>query len=433
MDINIESKAIKFPPFKYSIGYTYSNEDLNFTIIDRKYRTRQKLDKRYNHFYSSKTKHYQIECNKCGHKTWRIEYLIESKHTCPVCGKSKKIVVAGINDISTTDPWMVKYFINGLSEAQKYSYGNKKRIDMICPDCNAIHKSKSIYAVWLNKHLTCHCQDSISYPNKFLYSMFTQLGVNFETEKKFDWSGRKLYDDYVQLNDGITLICENHGGWHYIENQYEGSRNLQEEINNDKIKKELAFTNGINYYITLDCRYSNKEWIKTSIINSELNNLFDLSTIDFNACNEFATKSFVKYVCEFYESHKNMQLIEISKSLKICKSTLRQYLLRGNELGYCIYNMEFHRIKALKHVQDLKSKPIYCYELDKYYHNRRVFADSYFEDFGKRLGQSDIGAVCLGKKKHVNNLHFKFITRNEFNNLKETCENKTVGDYFYVA
>ena len=56
----------------------------------------------------------------------------------------------------------------------------------------------------------------MSYPNKFLFSFFEQLGANFTPEKTFDWSENRRYDDYIILPNGETLICENHGGFQLL-------------------------------------------------------------------------------------------------------------------------------------------------------------------------------------------------------------------------
>ena len=45
----------------------------------------------------------------------------------------------------------------------------------------------------------------------------------------------------------------------------------------------MALTNGIKYYIELDCRYSKGEFIKRSIINSDLSKIYDLSQIDYKS------------------------------------------------------------------------------------------------------------------------------------------------------
>lgn len=44
----------------------------------------------------------------------------------------------------------------------------------------------------------------------------------------------------------------------------------------DEDKEFIAKQNGILEYIVIDCRYSNYEWIKNSILASKLNQIFNL-------------------------------------------------------------------------------------------------------------------------------------------------------------
>lgn len=51
---------------------------------------------------------------------------------CPVC--LNRTVIAGVNDISTTRPDLIKYF-KYKEDAYKYTSGSEKYIDVICPEC----------------------------------------------------------------------------------------------------------------------------------------------------------------------------------------------------------------------------------------------------------------------------------------------------------
>jgi hypothetical protein len=61
-----------------------------------------------------------------------------------------------------------------------------------------------------------------------------------------------------------------HGGQHYKSGFNISNRSLNEEQKNDLIKEKLAKKNGILHYIVIDSRRSTVEYIKNSIINSEL-------------------------------------------------------------------------------------------------------------------------------------------------------------------
>ena len=93
--------------WKYEIGEHIIKGNLNITIIDRR--------------LTPKHQEYKIRCNICGFdsgkhynvrkKIYRDEYWViycnlQKMVNCPCCQGIKKIIVKGINDISTTDTWM---------------------------------------------------------------------------------------------------------------------------------------------------------------------------------------------------------------------------------------------------------------------------------------------------------------------------------------
>lgn len=54
-------------------------------------------------------------------------------------------MIEGVNDITTTDPWMIPFFIN-KELAKEYYHGNRKdKINLVCPDCGRIKKEKNVH------------------------------------------------------------------------------------------------------------------------------------------------------------------------------------------------------------------------------------------------------------------------------------------------
>ena len=117
-------------------------------------------------------------------------------------------------------------------------------------------------------------------------------------------------------------------------------------------------------------------------------------------------------------------------ALKISQATLYRYLLRGNELGFCNYDPK----KTLKKGQNGGRKtilsPIYCFELDMYYCSIATFIRDYEKKYNIKLSQSNVSAVCNGRKNSVNGMKFKHITKEEFNDIKIKSPEKAVGDLF---
>lgn len=414
-------------PFKYEIGQHISNENEDYIILDREYR--DVTDKKG----VTTQRWYYIKCNKCGKESWREEIRINHNFGCGVCKGIETL--PGYNDIATKASWMIKYFPGGEDEARLYTPNSNKKVIVICPDCG--RRKKIIIGNIYKRHgIQCVCGDKMSYPNKFLFSFFEQLNAKFTPEKTFEWSENRRYDDYVLLPNGETLICENHGGFHYFENNYKTSKiSLEEQQEIDKFKQEIALKNGITYYVQLDCRYSDKDWIRKSIENSILADLFDLSKVDFNECNLFATKNLAKTVCDYRHDNPEVLDIDIAKHFNIGINATRTYLLKGDKLGWCKYNRQDERKRKAKNSIHKRnaSKPLYCVELDKYYHDAGLFVEVYSNETGQELQYWAVSEACRGKKKSYNNLHFSYISREEFNYIKSKSPEKSVGEFFKIA
>lgn len=78
----------------------------------------------------------------------------------------------------------------------------------------------------------------------------------------------------------MSCVIEAQGSQHYKNSQWSS---LEYQQQNDKIKKDLAISNGIKNYIQLDCKNSDFKYMKQSILNNdEINKIFNLSEIDWN-------------------------------------------------------------------------------------------------------------------------------------------------------
>ena len=169
-----------------------------------------------------------------------------------------------------------------------------------------------------------------------MYSALKQLNLKFITQlskTNFEWCENKKYDFY--LSD-YNIIIETHGEQHYEESRR--GRSLKEEQENDKLKEKLALSNGIKHYIVIDCRKSELEWIKNSILDSELGNIFDLSDIDWLKCEEFALNNLIKEICTYKKDNPNISILEMANIFGYERHTIGRWLKRGSLLGWCEYN-----------------------------------------------------------------------------------------------
>lgn len=290
----------------------------------------------------------EIYCTLCGGTSY--PHADELRHYkmsgCAVC--NGKRVQIGINDMWTTNPKIAKLLADP-EDGYKYTGKSDKYVNFMCPVCKSILRRR---ITTVNENGLCcpHCSKKVSYPERFMVSFLNQLHIEYKTQKIFEWSknikhknkrlcGNKKYDFYVENK----IIIETHGKQHYYEGNFthKGARTLQEEQENDKLKEEIAKKNGINHYIVIDCRESNIEWIKNSILNSELNNLYNLSDIDWEECNRYATGSKIEEAAKLWND--GLSTGDIKDKMHISCTTVITYLNKAVELNMCNYNKKESR------------------------------------------------------------------------------------------
>lgn len=326
----------KNPNYLYKIG-----EVVNQLLILDTYKTASK-----------KYKAYKYRCIIDGYEGHITEDQLKRGQGCPLC--ANKVVIRGINDLGATAPDIASLLFD-KSDQYKYTAHSSKKVYFLCPNCG-----EKIYAIINDvsrRGLKCHrCGDGFSYPNKFVFNLIKQaltihaniFSGNFETEKTFDWSkrvihennrlsGDKIYDIYIPFDNPI--IIENHGAQHFERAYCKNGRTLKEEQMNDTIKKTLAINNGIlpDHYIVIDCRLSELEFIKQSVINSNLLQLLNVTPaqIDWGECDKYATSSLVYEACSLRKNN-HLTLNEIAITMQISKSTVDRYIKKGKELGLIV-------------------------------------------------------------------------------------------------
>lgn len=359
-----------------------------------------------------------FKCPK-GHKFEMYWYSFKHGQRCPVCACKQATLETCI---SSTDPWMVKYFKN-KNDIYTHKSQSHDKIPVVCPYCGK-EKQMVISSIYRYKGICCSCGDGVSYPNKFVYNAMIQIFKidNVFTEQKFKWSDNKIYDILIKTQNEDILI-ENHGEQHYKQTKRKGARTLKEEQNNDQYKKELAEQNGFTY-IELDCRKSELEWIKQSILNSELNNLFDLSKIDWLKCEEFALSNRVKEICDYWKVHNDINnegltTTNIGEIFNLSNKTVRIYLNKGTKLGWCDYDAKAEMIKSNRKNGEFNSKVLgKSVEVFKNEESLGVFSSctelekQSEEIFGVKLFQGAISKVCRGEKPQYKGLTFRYVTQN---------------------
>lgn len=284
---------------------------------------------------------YTTKCLKCGTVTeQKLESTFDKGCSCAVC--ASRLIVKGINDITTTHPDYVKYFVH-IEDAENNSYASNKKRLMKCPDCGNEQMCTPNYLT--NSGFPCKkCGDGVSYPNKLMFNVLTQLGVEFEPEYQPKWVDKSRYDFYIPSKN---LIVEMDGMLHYQDNNM--SNLTQEETEYlDKRKEDEALTRGINT-IRIDSRKSDVKYISENIKSSGLLKIINdnNSDLDWIECHRFACSSRVKEACDLWNGGIR-STYEIGKIMKLDPSTICIYLKKGKHCGMCDYDAKQAMIDAGK-------------------------------------------------------------------------------------
>lgn len=276
------------------------------------------------------------ECKTCQTKVVIDRYFFKKNvrvcdNGCHGVGKNTSQIILGVNDLATTHPHLVKYFVNE-ADSQTIKACSTVKKEMKCPNCNY---RKTIPPVYLTVNgFNCPvCSDGISYPEKFIGNLLKTLKVDFETQKYLSKNYR--YDFYIP---SLNMIIETHGIQHYKAQRPKHWKTYDEEHENDINKWLLAQLKlGKNMtYVVLDCRYSNMEWIKNTILTSILTKFFNFNTINWRKIHIDSESSLVMEVIEYY-NNTNKKLKEIAKVFNISDVSVGRYLKKGYLLGLCNY------------------------------------------------------------------------------------------------
>lgn len=311
---------------------------------------------------------------------------------CPYC--DRRLVFVGETDMWTTNQELASMLKNSL-DGYKYFATSSKKVDFICPKCGSVIKNKIINNVRMFGLSCDNCSDGMSFGEKFVYELLLQLNCEFIHDRTIYWSEGKRYDFYIPK---FNTIIETHGIQHY-ENSFirysnRNIRTVDEEKQNDEYKKDLALFNGIKHYIQLDCKMSDCDYIKNSIINSELNDLFDLSVIDWDKCLQSTFKSNV-ILCANLWNDGMKSTKDIARFTGIDISSVIPYLKKASKVGLCDYVKNYEQNRN-------RYKRLLCVETEKIYeYINCVEEDGYNKSYISK---------CLHHKNGVAyGMHWRFI------------------------
>lgn len=285
-------------------------------------------------FYCSKGHHWPSNPNR----------VFSGKQYCPIC-LNRRILV-GYNDLWTTNK-EIAMLLQDPQVGYEHTYGSKYKTNFICPFCgNVIFKSiKTVYY----RGLGCQrCGDTISYPNKFMRALLSQLDIqNVEYEYSPSWLRPYFYDNYCEIN-GYQIVIEADGGVGHGYKTFGSNETDTLGIERDRIKDEMAQEHKIRV-IRIDCNYqdTNKyQYIKQNILNSELANIVDLSCVDWDKCHAEALSSLVYKSAEMYNDGYGVG--NISRKIGYNSGTVSTWLKQAAQIGLCTYSKEDARRRGRK-------------------------------------------------------------------------------------
>jgi very-short-patch-repair endonuclease len=268
---------------------------------------------------------------------------------------------------------------------------------MKCPDCG-FEKPMNINNL-RNQGFGCpRCSDGKSYPNKFMFNVLDQINNlkiigDFENEKTFNWllyrfkeklrQGR--IDFYLQLNDKEYGI-EMDGSFHTKDNNINGQTKEESKYIDDE-KDRLCLEHGIKI-IRINCEKSELEWIKNSIMQSELPKLlnFKENNVNWLKCHEYACSNVLKEACQLWDNG-NKKITKIANILKLDRHTIAIYLKQGAKLGWCDY-------KPKKIKKSNSSVQLICLTTNTIYNSLKEACDAF-----NLKSKSGISQCCSNKKE----------------------------------
>lgn len=287
----------------------------------------------------------KFKCLRCGNEFYTRACNLYAYRFCKKCNLEERYTRHGHSKtIYDCDKYLFSLLKN-KEDGYKYCPRSRVILEWVCPDCGSTIKN-SPANVKRNNILSCpFCSDGISYPNKFFANLLKDSNIEFEPEMIFDWSrfsfGRNYrYDFYIKK---YNMIIEVMGNIHFLEKKCFG--NLEEIKKIDYEKEALAINNGIQYYIAIDCRESELEFIKESILFSELCKFLN-KNINWESIDEHSRCSLLKDVCEEYKNDKKILTGQLAKMFNIHKVTVIKYLKRGEKIGLCDYTVRDSYVRS---------------------------------------------------------------------------------------
>lgn len=294
----------------------------------------------------------EFECDVCGyHGKIRYDHYLNGIG-CGACNGKK--VHKGFNDLWTTAPDIAAR-LNDCGQGYQLTKCSTVKPEFRCPYCDQLYHARVVDE--FKRGVRCpYCRLGVSYPNRVMMTLLSELQVDFVNEASFPWSERKRYDFFIKPD----IIVEMHGGQHYhgFYGSTTGFPEVDEIVANDNHKKSIALNNGISKYIVIDASESSISYISQSIVKSEFADIFDISGINWAQIDQISRTRIFDDVVQRYKSGATPS--EIANALHISNETVRKHLKLATEYGQISYSPHDSVLQCQRLAAEGRKRPVRC-------------------------------------------------------------------------
>lgn len=354
-----------------------------------------------------------LTCNDCGMPKTILPYNINRAESgCAECIRISLIrPIVGETSLWDTRPDVASLLTNP-NDGYLYKENSHQQTMFTCPICGK-QKPYIISTVSIYGFSCDECSDGISYPNKFMRSVFNQLNIDFIPEFNEEWLGKYKYDFYFELDNQKYCVEADGGMGHGYGTHCKSTKTLDELKGIDDYKDVLAAQHDIKV-IRIDCNYCNNDrcsYIFNNILNSELTTLFDLSVVDALECDRYAITSLFKAVCDLWNNGTH-NIYDIAKEVNLHPTSITSYLKRSAKLGMTDYDHDEYKKQAIissrRKSADKNSFVLLCVETQEIFKSVNA-ANAYYHCYVSNYlnGKSSYA----GKLSDGTKLHWKVLDK----------------------
>lgn len=183
-----------------------------------------------------------------------------------------------------------------------------------------------------------------------MLSFLKDLNINYEYQKRFEWSDNKIYDFYLK---DFKCIIELHGAQHYKQIDFFGKNSLENNRFNDCYKKTLALANKVDKYIEIECSITDP-LVLYDKFKQYLSSISDVKNLNKSKIIEESQSNKVYDIIKFWnDNYENVTSKDLSSKFGLAQKTIIKILKQYSELGLCNYNSK-EQDKKYKYLNTIK-------------------------------------------------------------------------------